>query len=236
MPDSTSKVEIPFSRGFTMFAPRVLRSLILTVGALTGLACGDYSRATSPSYKQKTLPPTLIVRAPFAMLTSATKARAVKWGPAHSRVEQSVSAVIGPDGGTLSLPGSDFTMNIPSGALAAPTAITVVAKSGPHVAYDMLPHGLRFLKPVTAVQGLQNTAIYGTSAGNAIRSAYLPEGRENIDVDGTASPSELQAATTYFYGAEPVAETQVIAINHFSRYILISGVWVCVADCGTATK
>ena len=110
------------------------------------------------------------------MVASGTKARAVRWGPAHSNDEQSVSAVIGPEGGRLSLPGSDFTMNIPSGALAAPTMITVVAKGGPHVAYEMLPHGLRFLRPVTAVQGLQNTATYGTDAGNAIRTAYLPEG------------------------------------------------------------
>ena len=208
---------------------RILRSLILTVGALVGLACGDYSRSTSPvSYNPKLLPPTLTVRASFSSLTSGTKARAVKWGSAHSRVEQSVSAVIGPDGGTLSLPGSDFSMDIPSGALASPTTITVVAKAGAHVAYEMLPHGLRFLKPVTAVQGLQNTAIYGTDAGNAIRTAYLPEGKDAIDADDSTSPSELQAATTYFYGAKPVAETQVWIINHFSRYILISGVWTLV--------
>jgi len=215
-----------------MFTPRILRDLILTVSALTGLACGDYSRSTSPaSYKPKVLPATLVVRASFSTLTSGTKARAVRWGPAHSRVEQSVSAVIGPEGGTLSLPGSDFTMNVPSGALASPTTITVVAKAGAHVAYEMLPHGLRFLKPVTAVQGLQNTAIYGTDAGNAIRTAYLPEGRDTIDADDSASPSELQAATTYYYGTRPVAETQVWMINHFSRYILISGVWVCVEGC-----
>ena len=209
----------------------ILRGLILTVSALTGLACGDYSRSTSPSYNAKLLPPTLIVRASYSAVTSGTKARAVRWGPAHSRVEQSVTAVIGPEGGTLSLPGSDFTMNIPSSALAERTKITVVAKGGEHVAYDLLPHGLKFLRPVTAVQGLQNTALYGTDAGNAIRTAYLPEGSETIDADDAASPSELQAATTYFYGARPVAETQVWSINHFSRYILISGVWVCVADC-----
>ena len=164
------------------------------------------------------------------MVASGTKARAVRWGPAHSRVEQSASAVIGPDGGTLSLPGSDFTMNIPSGALAAPTTITVVAKGGPHVAYEMLPHGLRFLKPATAVQGLQNTATYGTDAGNAIRTGYLPEGSDAIDVDDSASPSELEAATTYYHGAERVAETHVWIINHFSRYILISNVWVYVGE------
>ena len=208
---------------------RILRSLILTAGALTGLACGDYSRSTSPiSYNPKLLPPSLTVRASYSLLSSGTKARAVKWGSAHSRAEQSVSAVIGPDGGALSLPGSDFSMDIPSGALASPTTITVVAKAGAHVAYEMLPHGLRFLKPVTAVQGLQNTAIYGTDAANAIRTAYLPEGRDAIDANDSASPAELQAATTYFYGAKPVAETQVWIINHFSRYILISGVWTLV--------
>ena len=229
MPDITSKEGIPLFEGSTMFAQRILRDFVLTVGALTGLACGDYSRSTSPlSYNQKLLPPSLTVRASFSALTSGTKARAVRWGPAHVRVEQTISAVIGPEGGTLSLPGSDFTMDIPSGALESATTITVVAKAGPHVSYEMSPHGLKFLKPVIAVQGLQNTAIYGTAAGNAIRTAYLAEGSETIDADDSASPSELQAATTYFYGAQPVAETQVWVINHFSRYILISGVWVWV--------
>ena len=214
-----------------MSSSRILRDLILTVSALTGLACGDYSRPTSPvSYNSKLLTPTLTVRASFSKLTSRTKARAVKWGPAHSRVEQSVSALIGPDGGTLSLPGSDFTMNVPNGALASPTTITIVAKCGAYVAYEMLPHGLRFLRPVTAVQGLQNTALYGTDAGNAIRAAYLPEGSDTIDADDSASPSELQAATTYYSGAKPVAETHAWFINHFSRYILISNVWVYVDE------
>lgn len=230
----TSKRVIPFSRGHMMFAPHVLRSVILTVGALAGLACGDYSRLTSPSsYNPKLLPPTLTVRSSFSTLSSDIRARAVRWGPTHSRVEESVSRVIGPDGGTLSLPGSDFTLNIPSGALAAPTTISVVSQGGAHVAYVMQPHGLRFLKPATAVQGLQNTAVYGTVAANDIRTAYLPEGRETIDALDQVSPSELEASTTYYYGAQRVAETQVSIINHFSRYILISGVWTCVEGCNS---
>jgi len=208
---------------------RILRGLIVTVGAVAGLACGDYSQPTSPA-SYKALPPTLIVRSSFTMLSSGTKARAVRWGPAHSTVEQSISAVIGPDGGTLSLPGSDFSMDIPSGALTAPTAITVIAKAGPHVAYEMLPHGLRFLKPVTAVQGLRNTTAFGPRAGGAFRAAYLPEGRENIALDDSADPSELEAGATYYYGSEPVAESQVWLMHHFSRYILISGVWTEVPE------
>jgi len=93
----------------------------------------------------------------------------------------------------------------------------------------MLPHGLQFLRPVTATQGLQNTATYGTDGGNAVRTAYLPEGRDAIDVDDSASPSELEAATTYFDAAR-VAESHVWVINHFSRYILISNLWVLVGN------
>ena len=208
---------------------RILRGLIVTVGTVAGLACGDYSQSTSPA-SYKALPPTLIVRSSFTMLSSGTKARAVRWGSAHSTVEQSISAVIGPDGGTLSLPGSDFSMEIPSGALSAPTTITIVAQAGPHVAYEMLPHGLRFLNPVTAIQGLRNTAAYGLRAGSAVRAAYLPEGRENIAVDDSATPSELEAGATYYYGSHPAAENQVWIINHFSRYILISGVWTEVPE------
>jgi hypothetical protein len=205
---------------------RAFHTLALTAIAIAAFACGDYSRSTSPALSQAKL---VAVRSSFSMVGSGAKARAVRWGPAHSRFEQSASAVIGPDGGTLSLPGSDFTMNIPIGALSAPTTLTVVSKPGSYVAYEMLPHGLRFLKPVTAIQGLQNTATYGTDAGNAVRTAYLPEGRDGIDVDDSAAPSELEAATTYF-GAGRVAESHVWVINHFSRYILISNVWVLVAE------
>jgi hypothetical protein len=206
-----------------MSSHRALHRLALTASAIILLACGDYSRSTSPALSQAKL---VAVRSSFSLVASGAKARAVRWGPAHSRVEQSASAVIGPDGGTLSLPGSDFTMNIPSGALSAPTTITVVAKAGSYVAYEMLPHGLQFLKPVTGTQGLQNTATYGTDAGNDVRTGYLPEGRDAIEVDDSASPSELEAATTYFNSAR--AESHVWVINHFSRYILISNVWVLV--------
>ncbi|HEV7595043.1 MAG TPA: hypothetical protein VGO33_08600 [Gemmatimonadaceae bacterium] len=202
---------------------RALYRMAVAASAIVLFACGDYTRSTGPALTQAKL---VAVRSSFSVVASGSKARAVRWGPAHSRSEQSASAVIGPDGGTLSLPGSDFTMNIPSGALSAPTKITVISKSGSHVAYEMLPHGLQFLKPVTGVQGLQNTASYGADDGKAVRSAYLPEGRDGIDVDDAATPSELEAATTYFGVAG--AESHVWTINHFSRYILISNVWVSV--------
>lgn len=211
-----------------MFTSRILRRFILTASALTGLSCGDYGNPTGPP-QAHLLPPTLRVQSSFAILPSRTRARAVRWGPAHSRVEQSVSALIGPDGGIMSLPGADLTINVPNGALAAPTMITIVAKGGAYVAYEMLPHGLQFSKPVTAILSLQNTSLYGSGPANLIRSGYLPEGSDSIDDnDDSASPSELEASTTYYYGAEQAAGKHVWVMNHFSRYILISNVWVVV--------
>jgi hypothetical protein len=138
--------------------------------------------------------------------------------------------MVGPDGATLTLPGADFSMTIPAGALSVPTSITIVSRAGSYVVYDMLPHGLRFAVPVTAVQGLSTVAGYGTSVGNNIRSAYLSQANEQVAFDGSVSPVELEAATTYYYGAQQVAETHLWIVNHFSRYILISGAWVQVDD------
>jgi ZU5 domain len=212
-----------------MLSHRMFRYLVLTAGALTVISCGDYTSPTSPT-QSRLLPPTLIVGASFARVAGGSLLKAVKWGPSHSRIDQSVSAVVGSEGATLSLPGSDFSMTIPAGALSVPTTITIVSRGGPYVVYDMLPHGLRFNLPVIADQGLSATASYGTAAGNSVRSAYLPVGSEQIGFDGSASPVEVEAATTYFYGVQPVAGTHAWILNHFSRYILISGVWVSVGD------
>lgn len=212
-----------------MLSHRVYRYLALAVGAVAVISCGDYPGPTSPT-QPKLLPPTRIVGASFAIIAGGSIAQTVRWGPSHSKVDQSVSAVVGPEGATLSLPEADFSMTIPAGALSAPTSITIIARAGLFVVYDMLPHGLQFALPVTAVQGLGTTATYGTSAGNSVRSAYLSPSNEQIGSDGSASPAELEAATTYFYGAQPVAQTQVWILNHFSRYILISGAWVLVND------
>jgi hypothetical protein len=212
-----------------MSSHRAFRYLALAVSAAAVISCGDYAGITSPT-QSRLLPPTRTVGAFFAFVLSGSVAKAVKWGPSHSKVDQTVSAVVGPDGATLSLPGADFTMNIPAGALSTPTAITIVSRAGSYVVYDMLPHGLRFAVPATAVQGLSAVAGYGTSASNNIRSAYLSRANEQVAFDGSVSPVELEAGTTYYYGAQPVAETHLWTVNHFSRYMLISGAWVLVDD------
>lgn len=208
---------------------RIFRYLVLTASAATSLSCGDYTRATSPQIPSTLSAPTTVA-ASFSMVPRGTVAKAVKWGSSHQKVDQTATAVIGSEGGSLALPGADFFLTIPAGALTAPTTITVVARGGSFVVYDMLPHGIQFLRPVTAVQGLRTTATYGTAAGNSIRSAYLADGNDQVRFDGSVSPVELEAATTFYHGPQRIAESHSWILNHFSRYILISGVWTEVAD------
>jgi hypothetical protein len=215
-----------------MLRSRAFRYVALIAGAVTSVSCGDVTGSTSPTTAGhlRLSPPTKTVAASFVLLSGNERARAVRWGAYHQRAEQRVSAVVGSVGGTLSLPGSDFTMHIPRGALSEPTSITVTSIAGPHVVYDMQPHGLRFLRPVTVVQELRNTASYGTPVGDAVRSAYLSDNNDQIAADDSATPAELEAAVTLFYGAQPVAETHVWYLHHFSRWILISGVWTLVKE------
>jgi hypothetical protein len=212
-----------------MSSHHAFRYLALAVSAAAVISCGDYAGITSPT-QSRNLQPTRIVGASFSLVTGGSVAKAVKWGLSHSKVDQTVSAVVGPDGATLSLPGADFSMNIPAGALSTPTAITIVSRAGSYVVYDMLPHGLRFAVPVTAIQGLSTVSGYGTSASNNVRSAYLSQANDQVAFDGSVSPVELEAATTYYYGVQQIAETHSWIVNHFSRYILISGTWVQVDD------
>ncbi len=215
-----------------MLRSRAFRCVALIASAVASVSCGDFTGSTSPAVtgQFRLSPPTKTVAASFTYLTEQARAKAVRWGPAHIKTEQKVSVVVGPDGGTLSLPGSDFAMRIPEGALSAPTLITVTSKGGAHVVYDMQPHGLRFLKPVSVVQELRNTASYATREGEGVRSAYLSDRNEQIEADDSASPVELEAGTTLFYGARPVAESHDWYLTHFSRFILISGVWVQIEN------
>ena len=207
---------------------RALRTVALVIGAVSGVSCGDFTGSTNPATAGSTglSLPTKTVGASFTYLGEQARAKAVRWRASHTHIEERVSAVVGGEGGSLALPGSDFTMNIPEGALAEPTLITVTSKGGAHVAYDMQPHGLAFHRRVTIVQQLRNTASYGTPEAHGIRSAYLPDGNEAIAPDDSATPTELEAGATLFFGADQVAETHIWYLNHFSRYILISGVWV----------
>lgn len=159
--------------------------------------------------------------------SSAESVKGVRWNAARTPVELTVSGRIGPMGGSLSIPGSNFVIFFSEGALASDTTITIVSKESPWVTYDMLPHGLHFAKPVYVLQGLDNTTVFNTSAMCSVFGAYLSSGNDTIATDNTATATETTLSFTYSkffeWGGFTAAATSIWQLNHFSRYILASG-------------
>jgi hypothetical protein len=133
-----------------------------------------------------------------------------------------VAGIIGPAGGSLAIPGSDFVIQFPEGALSSPTAITIVSKESPWVNYDMTPHGLTFAKPVYVMQALVRTTTYQTPAAFFVFGAYLSPGNETIGPDNTATAAETTPSFIYL-DRTGIPTWSVWLLDHFSRYMLASG-------------
>jgi hypothetical protein len=146
--------------------------------------------------------------------------RGVKWAPSHVNQVRSASATIGYNGGALAIPGSDFSIFFPRGALSSNTQITITSDSSGYVSYDMQPHGLRFAKPVVVTQSLRNTEVYGTDRALNSFCAYFPN--DLLNLDGILKALEIET-TTIFSGSHGQPEVQTWILNHFSRYMLASG-------------
>ena len=222
---------------------RLFRSVALAFTTYLALSCADSSAATDPLASDQTDPgsslttatdgtPAAPVACPEAWTQptfsiSGRNVKGIRWVDTRVPVELSVSGVIGPAGGSLAIPGSQFLIYFPKDALSTPTAITITSKESPWVTYDMNPHGTVFRKPVIVFQGLENTTVFGTSSACSAYGAYLPTGSEAISLDDSASATEttmsytISGSITWVPFSSP--ETSIWIINHFSRYMLASG-------------
>jgi hypothetical protein len=230
---------------------RIFRTFAIAVAACLALSCADSfaphdplgageagagSGLTVDTAATTTGDTTATATAPTACPDSWTKPTfsssgerviGTRWISSREPVELSVSGVIGPEGGSLAIPGADFMIYFPKDALSTQTAITITSKESPWVTYDMSPHGTVFRKPVFVLQGLEHTTIFGTSAACSAYGAYLPTGSELIGADDTASATETTMSYTVTgladWMAFPSPQTSIWIINHFSRYMLASG-------------
>lgn len=217
-----------------MLCSRFTRSFALFLATFAALSCSDYSTTAppvAPATAQNGLLSGLVgtvtdllgpvIRViPFVSDPEGIPVSAVKWGPNHVNQVRSVSATIDVYGGTLSIPGSDFTITFPYGALSSPTAITITSDASGYVSYDMQPHGIRFAKPVIVTQRLKNTAVYGTPLALNSFCAYFDT--DLLDLSGILKALEIET-TTIFSGSTGQAEVETWQLNHFSRYMLASG-------------
>ena len=226
-----------------MISSRYVRYLAIVLTATLALGCAE--SPTGPS-----APPAPVVSAPIAaptdsdqllggliggvldLLTQTVKGildpngipvAPVKWAPTHTNQVRSVSGTIGYWGGTLAIPGSDFSITFPVGALSSSTSITIVSDASGYVSYDMQPHGLRFSKPVVVIQRLRNTEANNVPSGSNLFGAYFED--ESLlggIINGLLNAVEIVTSTT-FSKPDGQAEYQIWLLNHFSRYMLASG-------------
>ena len=216
-----------------MIRSRFVRSFALVLTTFVAFGCSDYSPTgpRAPTNAQDGLISgllgtvtgvlgTVIKVISFQSDPDGIDVRAIKWAPSHVNQVRSVSATIGYDGGTLAIPGSDFSITFPKGALSSPTSIKIISDGSGYVSYDMQPHGLRFAKPVVVTQRLKNTSVYGTPTALEAAGAYFA--KDPLDLTGILKALEIET-TTIFAGPSGQAEVETWILNHFSRYMLASG-------------
>jgi hypothetical protein len=219
-----------------MIRSRFVRSLLLVPTLFVALSCSDYSPTApvkvAPTQAQDGLLGDLL-GVVTGLLGSVLKiivgvvdpngieVRAVKWAPTHVNQVRSVSGTIGYYGGTLSIPGSDFTITFPRGALYNSTAITIISDASGYVSYDMRPHGLKFAKPVLVTQKLRNTELYGTPQVWNSFGAYFAQ--DPTILSGLLKAVETTTTTIFAAPDGSAPAIHVWQLKHFSRYMLASG-------------
>jgi hypothetical protein len=134
-----------------------------------------------------------------------------------------ITKVIPSGGGGISVPGTDFQLQVPNGAFVGKSmAITITAYAGNVVAYDFQPHGFVFLKPLKAVQQLGHTnwksfqlpaGFYPNWAG-----AYFAKTNQIDLTTGSALINEFMPGGVNVGGA-----TMTWSVPHFSGYMVSTG-------------
>ena len=127
----------------------------------------------------------------------------------------SVSAVIGQDGGTISIPAAGLTLVVPPGAVTSSTKFTATALAGRLAAYEFEPRGTKFPVPLQFSQDLTKLSLLGIVTAPVLDGAYFTDTSKLNQVLGRAAVSEVLPATV------DLLRLRVgFPINHFSGYLV----------------
>lgn len=220
-----------------MIRCRFVRSLTLVLATFATISCSDYSptgptRVEAPATAQDGLISGLVgvVTNLLGIVVKVVEpvidpngipVYAVSWSGTHTNQVRTAAGYIGSNGGRLAIPGSDFTITFPQGALSQTTYIKIVSDGNGYVSYDMQPHGLKFAKPVIVTQRLQNTSVYKTPT--ALNSFGTYFATEPLSLSGLLKALEITRTTIFANPNSGQAEVQTWELRHFSRYMLASG-------------
>jgi hypothetical protein len=126
-----------------------------------------------------------------------------------------VSAVIGKNGGKISIPEAGLTLVVPANAVEANTTFKATAIAGNLVAYEFEPHGTTFAVPLQFTQDLRKTSLVGMLTAPLMDGAYFTDRSKLLPTTGVAFVSEIKPAVVN------LLKSQVsFPIDHFSGYLI----------------
>jgi hypothetical protein len=129
--------------------------------------------------------------------------------PLPSNVSKTVT--VGLLGAVVNIPSAGFSMIVPPLATKFGTKITVTALAGSNVAYEMEPHGLKFLLPLVATQSLKNVQ-------------NPPNGLLNLQLGYFPDPTHVTTVTELLnVNVDLLGLSATSTIWHFSGYIFAGG-------------
>jgi hypothetical protein len=127
-----------------------------------------------------------------------------------------VQQTIGPEGGVLQIKEAGMKLEVPAGAVSAPTVFTATALAGRAVAYDFGPSGT-FPVALTVRQDLKGTNWWKQSPDGLVAS-YVRD-LSTIDAsNGTARGDEPEPTSVDVNNAK-ISFT----VTHFSGYMVSTG-------------
>ena len=188
-----------------------LRSLALFAGlALTGtlFACADTSRVVVP--QQEVGAPSLELIAPAAVVPALTRTV-----PLAGTIV--VTATIGAEGGTISVPEAGFRMTVPKGTVRRNTTFTVKALAGSMVAYEFFPEG-KWQTKIEMEQDLRVTSWSTLPTAPLLKAGYF---RSTSDLN--FSTNEATVSELLPVQLDTILRWVRWRVDHFSGYMVAMG-------------
>jgi hypothetical protein len=133
------------------------------------------------------------------------------------RSDRTESKVIGPKGGSISIPEAGLKVIVPEGAISRPVAFSVTAIGGKLVAYEFEPHGTHFAVPLRVEQKKDRIIL---PAGGDPTAGYFSD-RQELDDNSSVGVIEEERPVLDLVSAE--GKVLVFSVEHFSGYLVASG-------------
>lgn len=199
--------------------PNISHVAIITAAAIVVACGGEQALLVSPPVPGA--PPLGVVEASGGALVHPIR----RQQPMASEVSWSFD--VDASGTTIRHPSTGLTINVPAGAVAGPTHITVFAQRGAPLAYRFEPHGLQFAKPIQLTQSLHGLLLGAASQPiPRLLAGYFADDSLATDAaTGNARVIEILPVQI-----DVRAHNAVLSVRHFSGYTVASAVSDSVPD------